>query len=137
VTFPGLSCLSYKSHIFVQVKRNLNFSIKYSWKSTITNFTKILPVGGTLVHMDNYNETNRRISTLGRILHMQVLGARHGKTHQCLRLTDVTLNFDNDQSTDAVFLDTEKSFHTTWHSGLIYKLLKLNFSDSTVKFGEL
>ena len=68
---------------------------------------------------------------------MRVLGARHGKTRQCLRLTDITLNFDNDQSTAAVFLDTEKSFDTTWHTGLIYKLLKLNLSESTVKLGEL
>jgi hypothetical protein len=78
-----------------------------------------------------------RIWTIERILHIRVLGARHGTTHQCLRLTDVTLNFDKGQSTSAVFLDTEKSFDTTWHPGLVYRLLKLNFSDCTVKLGEL
>jgi hypothetical protein len=64
-------------------------------------------------------------------------GVRHGTAHQCLRATDVTLNFDNDQSTAAVFLDIEKYFDTTWLPGLVYKLLKLNFSASTVKLGEL
>ena len=58
-SFPGLSCLYYISGIFVQVKRNLNSVNKYSCNSTITNFTKIRPVGGTLVHMDGYGETNR------------------------------------------------------------------------------
>ena len=78
-----------------------------------------------------------RILTVERILPVRVLGARHCTTHQCLRLTDGTLHFDNDQSTAAVFLDIEKSFDTVWHPGLIYKLMKLNISVSTVKFGEL
>jgi hypothetical protein len=47
--------------------------------------------------------------------------ARHSKTSQCKRLTDhVTLNFNNKISTAAVFLDIEKAFDTTWHTGLIY-----------------
>jgi hypothetical protein len=51
------------------------------------------------------------------------------KTLQCLRLTDhVTLNFNNKMSTAAVFLDIEKAVDTTWHSGLLYKLSKLEFS---------
>jgi retron-type reverse transcriptase len=33
-------------------------------------------------------------------------------------------------STDAVFLDIEKAFDTTWHSGFLYKLSKLEFSNS-------
>jgi hypothetical protein len=50
-----------------------------------------------------------------------------------MRLMDhVTLNFNN-LSMAAVFLDIEKAFDTTWHPGLLYKLLKLNFSVSTVK----
>jgi len=68
---------------------------------------------------------------------MQALGARHGTTNQFLRLTDLVLSFDNNQSTAAVFSNTEKSFGTTWHPALIHKLLKLNFSYSTVKLGEL
>jgi hypothetical protein len=33
----------------------------------------------------------------------------------------------------AVFLDIEKVFDTTWHSGLLYKLSKLEFSNSITK----
>jgi hypothetical protein len=46
--------------------------------------------------------------------------ARHRTTLQCMRLTDhVTPNFNNNISTAAVFLDIEKAFDTTWHSGLL------------------
>jgi hypothetical protein len=49
--------------------------------------------------------------------------ARHSTTLQCMRLADhVTLNFNNKMSTAAVFLDIEKAFDTTWHSGLLYEL---------------
>jgi hypothetical protein len=44
-----------------------------------------------------------------------------------MRLTDhITLNFNN-TSTAAVFLDIEKAFDITWHSGLLYKISKLQF----------
>jgi hypothetical protein len=76
------------------------------------------------------------ISPIERILNVRVLGARHGTKHRCLRPTDVTLNFDNDQSRASVFL-TLKNLDTPWHVSLIYRLLKLNFTDSTVKLGEL
>jgi hypothetical protein len=47
--------------------------------------------------------------------------ARHSTTLQCMRLTDhVTLHFNNNMSTAAVFLDIEKAFDTTWHPGLLY-----------------
>jgi hypothetical protein len=36
-------------------------------------------------------------------------------------------------STAAVFLDIEKNFDTTWHSGLLYKLSKLEFPTSLIK----
>jgi hypothetical protein len=36
-------------------------------------------------------------------------------------------------STAAVFLDIEKAFNTTWHPGLLYKLAKLQFSNSLIK----
>jgi retron-type reverse transcriptase len=32
-----------------------------------------------------------------------------------------------------VFLDIEKAFDTTWHSGLLYTLSKLEFSTSLIK----
>jgi hypothetical protein len=60
--------------------------------------------------------------------------ARHSTTLQCRRLTDhVTLNFNNNMSMAAVFLDIEKIFDTTRHSGLLYKLSKLEYSTSLIK----
>jgi hypothetical protein len=60
--------------------------------------------------------------------------ASHSTILQCMRLTEhVTLNFNNNMSTAAVFLDIEKAFDTTWHSGLLYKLSKLEFSTNLVK----
>jgi hypothetical protein len=51
-----------------------------------------------------------------------------------MRLTDhVTLNFNNNISTAAVFLDIEKAFDTTWYPGLLYKLSKLEFSINLIK----
>jgi hypothetical protein len=55
--------------------------------------------------------------------------AHHSMTLQRMRLTDhVTLTFNNNMSMAVVFLDIEKAFDTTWHSGLLYKLSKLEFS---------
>jgi retron-type reverse transcriptase len=60
--------------------------------------------------------------------------SRHNTTLQCMRLTDnVTLNFNNKISTVAVFLDIEEAFDTAWHSGLLYKLSKLEYSMSLVQ----
>jgi hypothetical protein len=39
----------------------------------------------------------------------------------------------NEMSMAAAFLDIEKAFDTTWHSGLLYKLSKLEFSNSLIK----
>jgi len=51
-----------------------------------------------------------------------------------MRLTDhVTLNFNNNMSTAAVFLDIEKAFDTTWHPSLLYSLYKLHFSANFIK----
>jgi hypothetical protein len=51
-----------------------------------------------------------------------------------MRLTDhVTLHFNNNMSTAAVFLAIEKAFHTTWQPGLLYNLSKLQFSTSLIK----
>jgi hypothetical protein len=51
-----------------------------------------------------------------------------------MRLTDhVGINFNNNMSTAAVFLDIEKAFDTTWHPGLLYKLSKLEFSTGVIK----
>jgi hypothetical protein len=50
-----------------------------------------------------------------------------------MRLADMTLNFNNNISMAAVFLDIEKAFDTTWHHGLLFKLSKLEFSTSVIK----
>jgi hypothetical protein len=48
--------------------------------------------------------------------------AHHSTTLQCMRLTEnVTLNFNDNMPTAAVFLDIEKAFDTTWHSGILCK----------------
>jgi hypothetical protein len=54
--------------------------------------------------------------------------ARHRMTLHCMRLMDhVTLNFNNNMSTAAVFLDIEKAFDTTWDNCLLYKLSEMEF----------
>jgi hypothetical protein len=45
----------------------------------------------------------------------------------------VTLNSENNMSTDAVFLDIENAFETTWQLGFLYKLSELKFSVSLIK----
>jgi hypothetical protein len=51
-----------------------------------------------------------------------------------MKLTDhVSLNFSNNMSTAAVFLDIEKVFDTTWHPSLLHNLPELPFSTSLIK----
>jgi hypothetical protein len=60
--------------------------------------------------------------------------ACHSTTLQRMRLTDhMTLNFNNNMSTAAVFLDIKKAFDTTWHPALLYKLFELEFLTSLIK----
>jgi hypothetical protein len=60
--------------------------------------------------------------------------ARHRMLLQCLRLTDhVTLNFNNNTSPAALFLDIQQVFDTTWYTGFSYKLFKSQFSASITK----
>jgi hypothetical protein len=60
--------------------------------------------------------------------------ACHSTTLQCMRLKDhVTLNFNENMSTAAVFLDTEKIFDTIWHLDLLYKLCTLQYLISLSK----
>jgi hypothetical protein len=64
------------------------------------------------------------------LLNVSQFGFRvcRSSTLQCMRLSvHVTLNFNNKMSTAAVFLDIEETFDTTWHTGLLCKLSKLNF----------
>jgi hypothetical protein len=62
------------------------------------------------------------------------LRVRHSTTLQRLKFTDHMIpNFNNNISTAAVFLDIEKAFDTTWHTGLLYELSQLHFSSSLIK----
>jgi hypothetical protein len=62
------------------------------------------------------------------------LRARHITTRNLMRLTDhVTLSFNNRMSTAAVFLFIEKAFDTTWHSCLLYKLSKFEFTTRLIQ----
>jgi hypothetical protein len=63
-----------------------------------------------------------------------VFRTRRSTSLQCMRLADhVTLNFNNKMSMAAVFLDIEKAFDTTWHTGLLHKLAKMEFSVNLIK----
>jgi hypothetical protein len=61
--------------------------------------------------------------------------ARHSTTLQCMSFTDhANLNFNNNMSTETVFLDIKKkNVDKTWHLGLLYKLSELTFSTSLIK----
>lgn len=58
----------------------------------------------------------------------------HSTTHQLIRLSKfVSLGFNQNQSTGAVSLDIEKAFDTTWHDGLIHKLMLIGFPVFLIK----
>jgi hypothetical protein len=60
--------------------------------------------------------------------------ACYSTTLQYMRLTDqVTLNLNDNMSTVALFLGIEKAVDTTWHSGLLYKLRKLESLSTLIK----
>jgi hypothetical protein len=95
----------------------------------------ILPATGKLFEKVIHNIAQKHIEERS-LLNASQFGfrARHSTTLQFMRLTDlVILNFNTKISTAAVFLDNEKTFDTTWHSGLLYKLSKLEFSTSLIK----
>jgi hypothetical protein len=89
----------------------------------------LLPTTGKLFEKVILQSLKKHIDEKG-LLNASQFGfrARHSTTLQLMRLTDhVTLNFNNKMSTAAVFLDIEKAFDTTWHSGLLYKMSKFEF----------
>jgi hypothetical protein len=70
------------------------------------------------------------------LLNASQFGSRadHSTTFQFVRLADhVTLNFNNNVPTAAVFLDIDKAFDITLYTGLLYKLSELEFSTSLIK----
>ena len=67
-----------------------------------------------------------------KILPSEQFGFRHGygTDLQLMRIVDnITTQFTNKCSVLGLFLDAEKAYDRIWHSGLIYKLSKLNFPD--------
>jgi hypothetical protein len=58
----------------------------------------------------------------------------HNMILKLKRLTDhVTLNYNNNNSTSAVFSNVDKASDTTKHSGLLHKVSELQFPTSLVK----
>lgn len=57
----------------------------------------------------------------------------HSTIHQLKRITThITNNFQAGQHTIATFLDIAYAFDTVWHSGLLFKLIKLSIDDSLI-----
>jgi hypothetical protein len=86
----------------------------------------LLSTSGNLFHKVILQLLQKHIDKRG-LLNVSQFGfrARHNTTLQCMRLADhVTLNFNNNMFTAAVFLD----FDTSWHSGFQYKISKLEIS---------
>lgn len=68
--------------------------------------------------------------THNNILPQEQFGFRqgHSTVHQIKRIcNDIKLGFQSGQSTALVLLDIEKAFDSVWHSGLVFKLLSLQF----------
>lgn len=58
---------------------------------------------------------------------------KHSTTHQLLRVVEfVASGFQDRKHTGAIFLDIAKAFDRVWHSGLIYKLIKLKMPDKQI-----
>jgi hypothetical protein len=101
------------------------------------NLRPIIPLSttGTLYEKAILKIAQKHIEERGLLSGSQVgFHASHSTTLQCMRLTDhVILNFNNNMSTAAVFLNIEKACNTTWQCGSLCKLYKLEFSTSVIK----
>jgi hypothetical protein len=125
--------LVHLTHLFKQCFRLAHFP--KSWKEakiiTLPKTVKdakfpqnllpisFLPTTGKLLEKVNLQSLKKHIDEKG-LLNASQFGflALHSTTLQLMRLTDhVTLKFNNKMSTAAVFLDIEKAFDNTWHSG--------------------
>jgi hypothetical protein len=92
---------------------------------------RLLSTTGKLFEKVTLKIIQRHIDERGLLQSQFGFRARHSTTLQNMRLTDhVTIIFNNNMSTATVFLDIEKAFDTTWHTGLLYKLSNLEFSSS-------
>jgi hypothetical protein len=94
----------------------------------------LLPTTGKLFDKVILQSLKKHIEEKGLLNASFGFRARHSTTLQLMRLTDhVTFNFNNKMSTAVVFLDIKKAFDTTWHSGLLYKLSKFEFSSTLIQ----
>jgi hypothetical protein len=141
--------LVHLTHLFSHCLRLAHFL--QSWKEAkITTLPKtgkdpkfpknlcpisLLPTTGKLFEKVILQFLKKHIEEKG-LLNASQFGfhARHSTTLQLMRLTDlVTLNFNNKMSMAAAFLDIEKAFDTTGHSGLLYKMSTFEFSTSLIQ----
>jgi hypothetical protein len=123
------------THLFSHCLRLYHFPA--SWKEV--KIISLLKSG----KITNFPQNLRPISLLStkgklfeklilRIIHRQIeernlpnasqfnFHARHSTTLRCMRLMDhVSLNFNNNMSTAAIFLFIELTFDRTWHPGLL------------------
>jgi hypothetical protein len=136
------------THLFNQCLRLANFP--QSWKEakiiTLPKTSRdpkfpqnlrpisLLPTTGKLFEKVILKLLQKHIEEKGLLKASQIgFRARNSTTLQLMRLTDhMTLNF-NKMSTATVFLDIKKAFDTTWHSRLLYKMSKFEFSTSLIQ----
>lgn len=60
--------------------------------------------------------------------------AKRSTAHQLIRVLQTAKEkLNQKESTGLIFLDVEKAFDRVWHNGLIYKMIKLNFSPTIIK----
>ncbi|GFX74944.1 RNA-directed DNA polymerase from mobile element jockey [Trichonephila clavipes] len=69
-----------------------------------------------------------------------IIPEQHGFVTQCstvtqlLRVTELIHHgFQNNQATGMLFVDIAKAFDKIWHDGLLYKMMRLGFSDQLIK----
>lgn len=76
------------------------------------------------------NKRLLRFMKRNNILMAEQFGFRrgHNTQMQLARLVNhITREFNNKKHTGAIFLDIEKAFDTSWHMGIIYKLISYKF----------
>lgn len=60
---------------------------------------------------------------------------KHSTVQQILRVTEhITLQFNQNRNTGAVFLDVAKAFDSVWHNGAIRRLIESKFPDTYIHF---
>jgi hypothetical protein len=85
----------------------------------------LLPLTGNFLRKLFYKLSKNTLEEGTCLMQVSLTSVRVTAPLLYVRLADhVTLNFNNKISAAVVFLDNEKAYDTTWHSGLLYKLSK-------------